>query len=51
MQQCGGGSRQAKSGGQKVAVQVLVEEDGGWGYDDGGRVYLYDRKEMLKVVK
>jgi len=40
----GGGSRQAKSGGQKAGGSG--RKDGGWGWADGGRVYLYDRQEM-----
>jgi len=40
----GGGSRQAKSGGQKAGGTGRT--DGGWGWADGGRVYLYDRQEM-----
>ena len=40
----GGGSRQAKSGGQKAGG--TGRKDGGWGWADGGRVYLYDRQEM-----
>jgi len=38
----GGGSRQAKSSG----AQDTGRTDGGWGWADGGRVYLYDRQEM-----
>ena len=38
----GGGSQQAKSSGGAKTNRT----DGGWGWADGGRVYLYDRQEM-----
>ena len=38
----GGGSQKATSEG----AQSTGRTDGGWGWADGGRVYLYDRQEM-----